>query len=270
MWFDLSHLGEFRSASVSSSVLKKRQRNEEGLGYEPLMAWTDKKRPSTLSTCTCATQQSSSEHSEARFGTWAAIKFGRSVTWGSVFQFRIAMRGECGIPYWVPYRHCIAIGIPYSVLFPLKRGVSEIRIPDSSSVSQCYRDTEFIPCSGLAGSGIGCSGSRCTIVRHWGCQGGVLWGNMVPLPFGHQLQDPPPQTTLPKSCFFWWHCLWRAAWLDTLLTITPWERYLLKLKLTVAACIVQANHPIEQNYLIPWAIGGIFPPQVFPTRLRRS
>ena len=57
---------------------------------------------------------------------------------------------------------------------------------------------------------------------------------------------------------------------DILLMITPCERYLLKPKLTVAACIVQASHPIEQNYLILWAIGGIFPPQVFPTRLRLS
>ena len=46
------------------------------------------------------------------------------------------------------------------------------------------------------------------------------------------------------------------------------EHYLLKLKLAVVARIVQASHPIEQNYLIQWALGGIFPPQVFPTRLR--
>ena len=54
---------------------------------------------------------------------------------------------------------------PYLAFFPLKRGISEIRIPDSSSVSQCDRDTEFISCSGLAGSGIVCSGSGRAIVH---------------------------------------------------------------------------------------------------------
>ena len=48
-------------------------------------------------------------------------------------------------------------------VFPVPCGISEIRISDSSSVSQCYRDTEFIPCSGLAGSGLECSGSVGTI-----------------------------------------------------------------------------------------------------------
>ena len=63
--------------------------------------------------------------------------------------------------------------------------------------------------------------------------------------FWPQLHDPPAQTTLS---------LWQnfassggiacggAAWPDILLMITPCERYLLKLKLTVLACIVQANH----------------------------
>ena len=36
-WFDLSFLGGFRGFSFPT-----RQRNEEGLGYEPFMAWTDK------------------------------------------------------------------------------------------------------------------------------------------------------------------------------------------------------------------------------------
>ena len=60
-----------------------------------------------------------------------------------------------------------------------------------------------------------------------------------------------------------------AVWLDVLIMTTPCERYLFKLKLTVVACIAQANHPIEQNYLIQWAIGDILPPQVFPTWMRR-
>ena len=59
-----------------------------------------------------------------------------------------------------------------------------------------------------------------------------------------------------------------AAWPDILIMAAAYEHYLLKLKPAVVACIVQASHPIEQNYLIQWAIGGIFPPQVFPTRLR--
>ena len=59
-----------------------------------------------------------------------------------------------------------------------------------------------------------------------------------------------------------------AAWPDILMMAAACEHYLLKLKLAVVACIVQASHPIEQNYLIQWAIGGIFPPQVFPIRLR--
>ena len=60
------------------------------------------------------------------------------------------MRGDCGILYRVPHRHngiynCIATGSPYSALFPVKRGVSEIQIPDSSYVSQRGdRDTEFV------------------------------------------------------------------------------------------------------------------------------
>ena len=59
-----------------------------------------------------------------------------------------------------------------------------------------------------------------------------------------------------------------AAWPDILTMAAACEHYLLKLKLAVVACIVQASHPIEQNYLIQWAIGGIFPPQVFPARSR--
>ena len=93
------------------------------------------------------------------------------MTRSSNFRFRITMRRECGIN-----RHCIAIGIPYSALFPVKRGISQIRIPDSSSVSQCYRDTEFIPCSGLAGSGIECSGSGRAVVHQRDVWEGVLWG----------------------------------------------------------------------------------------------
>ena len=49
--------------------------------------------------------------------------------------------------------------------FPFKTWDFWIWIPDSSSVSQCDPDTEFIPCSGLAGSGNGCSESGCAVVH---------------------------------------------------------------------------------------------------------
>ena len=86
--------------------------------------------------------------------------------------------------------------------------------------------------------------------------------------FGPSALHPLPQTTVQNfatSCDIGWG---KAAWPGMLIIAAACEHYLLKLKLTVVACIVQASHPIEQNYLIQWAIGGIFPPQVFPTRLR--
>ena len=146
--------------------------------------------------------------------------------------------------------------------------ISKIRIPDSSSVSQCYCDTEFIPCSGLAGSGIECSGSGRAVVHQRGVWEGVLWGFVVTLSLDHQLHILCLRPLWQNFASSGDIGCGEAAWPDILIMAAPCEHYLLKLKLTVVACIVLASHPIEQNYLIQWAIGGIFPPQVFPTRLR--
>ena len=68
-----------------------------------------------------------------------------------------------------------------------------------SSVSQCDRDTEFVPCSRLAGLEL-CAqeeGAPLSMSEGVRAQGGVLWGVVtivVALSFGHQLHDAPPQT----------------------------------------------------------------------------
>ena len=80
--------------------------------------------------------------------------------------------------------------------FPCNRGiVSEVRIPDSSSVSQCYRDMELIPCSGLAGSGLECLGSRRRCPSE-GVSGWASCGVCGRLLFWPSALNPLPQTTL--------------------------------------------------------------------------
>ena len=86
--------------------------------------------------------------------------------------------------------------------------------------------------------------------------------------FGPSALHPLPQTIVQNFATSCDIGCGKAAWPGMLIMAAACEHCLLKLKLTVAARIVQASHPIEQNYLIQWAIGGIFPPQVFPTRLR--
>ena len=144
---------------------------------------------------------------------------------------------------------------------------SEIRIPDSSSVSQCDRDRERIP--GWVGPELGAQEGGVSWSTSEGVWEGVLWGVVVASPFGHQLQDPTAQTIFQNFASSGDTACGGTAWLDILSMTSPCDRYLFKLKLIVVACIVKANQPTEQNYLVQWAMGDILPPQVFPTWLRR-
>ena len=68
--------------------------------------------------------------------------------------------------------------------------------------------------------------------------------------FGPSALHPLPQTIVQHFATSCDIGCGKAAWAGMLIMAAACGHCLLKLKLTVVACIVQASHPIEQNYLI--------------------
>ena len=134
-------------------------------------------------------------------------------------------------------------------------------MPDSSSVSQCYRDTESFRVLGwLCPDLIECSGSggcRCPSMGVFGrVSCGVLWSPS----HWPSASNPPPHTTLAKSCLIGRRWLWRSC----IAGHTYHDSRLRALSLQAKAysgCTHWSGKPSNRTKLPDtMAIGGIVPP----------